>query len=79
MAELIRLSDHANPITTPAPAMGLGSIDPENLLIPRPRPGLASISLCDLGKYGLRGAVTVLLEDYGDEYVASWPEVGAWA
>ena len=39
-----------------------------------------SVSVADLGDAGLalRQPLTVMLEDFGEEYVASWPEVEAW-
>lgn len=39
-----------------------------------------SVSMTSLGddRFGLRFPITVMIEDYGDEIVASWPEIEAW-
>jgi hypothetical protein len=37
-----------------------------------------SITIADIGSQRLRYPVSVLIEDYGDEYIATWPELNLW-
>ncbi len=46
----------------------------------RPARVVFSSSIADLGSasFRLKQPLTIVLEDFGDEIVASWPEVEAW-